>query len=389
MSDRLLVPVVLLVIVRAAVPVCAEGEQLSPGSERRSSQYSSSLKEAVGGRFKIGVGIDHRVMERPADIALLKRHFGIVTPENCMKPTVVQPGEGTFDFAAADALMDFAEANGLEVVGHCLVWSRPGTTPPWFFKDGTKEASPELVLGRLETHIHAVAGRYKGRIAMWDVVNEALADSDDEYLRDIEWSRLLGEEFLVKAFQYAREAAPDAVLVYNDYRCDHPGKLKKLVRLVQSVRSKGGPIDAVGLQAHYEYGMIPYEGIEVAIVAMGELGVKVVFSELDMDVVTRYRWYADGGKYRKEMARFNPYPDACPPNVLQSQAEQYAKLFALIRKHSDVVLRVTFWNLHDGQSWLNDWPWQRVNHPLLFDRQRNPKPAYQAVIDVLGDAASQ
>ncbi|MBB3207087.1 GH35 family endo-1,4-beta-xylanase/beta-xylosidase [Rhodopirellula rubra] len=352
-------------------------------SGRQSTQHHSSLKKAVGGRFKIGVGTDFDVLRRSDDLALIKRNFQILTPENSMKPNVVQASEGEFDFANADALMDIAEANELEVAGHCLVWSRPGTTPAWFFRDGNQEASKDLVLSRLKTHIANVVGRYRGRIDMWDVVNEALADSDDEYLRDIEWSRITGEEFIVKAFQYAREADPDALLVYNDYNCTQPGKLKKLVRLVKSVKAQGGPIDAIGLQAHYEYGKIPYEGIEAALIAMRQIGVKVIFSELDMDVVTRARWYADDGVHRAELAASNPYPHHSPPDVLERQAEQYAKLFDVIEHYSDVVVRVTFWNLHDGQSWLNEWPWQRTNHPLLFDRDLNPKPAYHAVIETL------
>ena len=340
------------------------------------------LKEAVAGRFRIGVGTDRGIRTRPEDAALMKRHFDIITPENCMKTKKLQPKEGEFDFTQADKFVDFAEENGIDMVGHCLIWARPGTTPPWFFLDGEKPVSKELLLQRLKTHIHTVAGRYKGRLAMWDVVNEALADHDDEYLRDNEWNNILGEDFLVKAFQYAREADPDALLVYNDYRCDHPGKLKKIIRLIKSVKEKGGPIDALGLQAHYEYGMIPYEGIESALVEMRKLGVKVVFSELDMDVVTRAKWYWDDGKFREELQSSDPYPN-CPDDVLAAQAEQYAKLFEIIAKHSDVVERVTFWNLHDGQSWLNYWPWKRTNHPLLFDRERNPKPAYESVVSML------
>ena len=352
---------------------------------RQADSGSASLKEVAQEKFKIGVGTDLGVFERPQDLALLRRHFNVVTPENCMKATKVQAQQGQFDFSAADRYMDLAEAHGLEVVGHNLIWSRPGTTPAWFFKEDGQPVSRARLLERLRTHIHAVVGRYKGRIPSWDVVNEALADSDDEYLRRNEWMDVLGEEFIVKAYQYAREADPDALLIYNDYRCDQPGKLKKLVRLIKSVKEQGGPIDVLGLQAHYEYGMIPYEGIERALVEMRKLGVRVVFSELDMDVVTRIRWYIDEGKHREEMKTFDPYPGELPAEVQQSQAEQYAKLFTIIGKHSDVVDRVTFWNLHDGQSWLNNWPWPRTNHPLLFDRQRSAKPAFHAVVHSLSE----
>ena len=341
------------------------------------------LKEVARGKFQFGVGTDLGVFSRSEDLALLKRHFDAVTPENCMKTSKVQPEEGRFDFAAADRFMDLADEHRLEVVGHNLVWSRPGTTPAWFFKEDGQSVSRERLLERLRTHIHTVVGRYRGRIPSWDVVNEALADSDDEYLRQNEWMDLLGEDFIVKAFQFAHEADPDALLIYNDYRCDQPGKLKKLVRLLESVKSKGAPIDVVGLQAHYEYGMIPYEGIERALNEMRRLGVQVVFSELDMDVVTRIKWYIDGGKHRETMKDFDPYAVSIPDEVLQGQADQYARLFEIIERNADVVRRVTFWNLTDGQSWLNSWPWQRTNYPLLFARDRSAKPAYPAVIEAI------
>ena len=260
--------------------------------------------------FPIGVGTDWGVSNRPEDARLLKHHFDIITPENCMKSTKVQKEEGVWDFEKADKLVKWSQDNAIDLCGHCLIWARPGTTPAWFFKEGDQEVSYETLDQRLKTHIQTVVGRYKGKIAMWDVVNEALADRDDEYLRDNPWCNIMGEDFLVKAFQYAREADPDALLVYNDYRCDHPGKLQKLVRLLSSLKAKGAPIDALGLQAHYEYGMIPYEGIEAAIQAMRELDIKIVFSELDMDVTTRARWFHKNGAFRGEMKSFDPYKKA-------------------------------------------------------------------------------
>ena len=134
---------------------------------------------------------------------------------------------------------------------------------------------------------------------------------------------------------------------------------------------------------------MPFKDIEDTLVAMREVGVKAVVSELDIDVIPRSKWWADGGKHREELARLNPYRDGCPPEVLERQADQYAQLFRLFRKHHDTIARVSFWNLHDGQSWLNDFPWRRVNHPLLFDREGNPKPAFPAVIAALPETATE
>jgi endo-1,4-beta-xylanase len=342
----------------------------------------ATLKSATRDLFEIGVGINDRIADRPADHQLLLSQFGMVTPENCMKPAQVQAAEGKWDFAQADRFVDFATKSGLKVVGHCLVWAKDDRTPAWFYRDGEKPASPELLLERMRQHIQTEVKRYRGRIAMWDVVNEAL-DDGKEYLRLSGWSKACGEEFIAKAFEYAHAADPDAVLIYNDYNNELPAKREKQIRLLRSLLEKKIPVHAVGLQGHYEIDRVPFKDIEDTLVAMRELGVKVVISELDIDVIPRAKWWADGGKHREELARLNPYRDGCPPEILKRQAEQYAGLFGIFRRHADTIARVSFWNLHDGQSWLNDFPWKRVNHPLLFDRQGNPKPAFGAVMSAL------
>ncbi len=349
---------------------------------------TATLRSLAKPFFSVGVGIGVGITESQEDWKLLTTQFEYVTPENCMKVAAIQRQAGQFNFESADRFIDFASQHDLNVVGHCLVWAKDDRTPEWFFKDGDELASPELVLSRMKTHIENVVGRYKGRIAMWDVVNEALGDGSEEYLRDSGWSRATGEEFIVKAFQYADAADPDALLIYNDYRCDTPGKRRKLVRLARMLKSRNAPVDAIGLQGHYELDSIPYEGLEEMFEAMRDLGFKIVVSELDIDVVKRGRWWADGGKHRHELSRFNPYKDGCPDEVLQRQADQYARLFELFIKYQDVVHRVSFWNLHDGKSWLNYFPWKRVNHPLLFDRERTPKPAFDALVRVLSDASN-
>ena len=347
-----------------------------------------NLKDAAGGLFDIGVGIHDRIAERVADHRLLLAQFSVIAPENCMKPALVQPAEGEWRFAQADRFVEFAAGSGLELVGHCLVWAKDDRTPAWFYRDGEESAGRELLLDRMRRHIDATVKRYRGRIASWDVVNEAL-DDGNEYLRVSGWSRACGEEFIARAFEYAHAADPDALLVYNDYNNELPAKREKQIRLVRSLRGKNVPIHAVGLQGHYEIDRVPFGDIEDTLVAMRQLGMKVVISELDIDVIPRARWWADGGRHREEMSRIDPYRNGCPPDILKRQADQYAQLFRIFRKHADTIARVSFWNLHDGQSWLNDFPWKRVNHPLLFDRQRNPKPAYAAVVKALTEPLAQ
>ena len=329
-----------------------------------------------------GVGLSDRIADHPADWPLLTAQFGMVTPENCMKPDALQRQSGQWRFEQADRFVDFARSKDLKVVGHCLVWAKDDRTPAWFYLDGDKPASKEVLLARMKAYIDTVAGRYRGKIAMWDVVNEALADGGG-YLRESGWTRACGEEFIAKAFEYAHAADPDALLIYNDYNNELDGKREQMLKLLADLRGRKAPVHAIGLQGHYELDKVPYAELEKTLIALRAAGMKAVVSELDIDVIPRSRWWADGGKHRAEMAKINPYADGCPPEILARQAEQYAKLFALFRRYPDVIIRVSFWNLHDGQSWLNDFPWKRVNHPLLFDRQGQPKPAYHSVLQSL------
>jgi len=334
-----------------------------------------------------GVGLADRIADRPADWPLLTAQFSQVTPENCMKPAALRPTEQAWNFEQADRFVAFARSKDLKVVGHCLVWAKDDRTPAWFFQDGSAPAPKEVLLARMKAHIEAVVGRYKGRIATWDVVNEALDDGKPE-LRDSGWLRIAGEEFIARAFEYAHAADPSAQLIYNDYNNELDGKREKMLALLARLKARQAPVHAVGLQGHYEIDRVPYEALEKTLVALRGVGMKVVVSELDIDVIPRGRWWADGGSHHAEMAKVNPYVDGCPPEILARQAEQYARLFRLFRKYDDVIARVSFWDLHDGQSWLNDFPWKRVNHPLLFDHQGKPKPAFDAVMKELTAAVA-
>lgn len=338
-----------------------------------------SLRTAAGGLFEVGVGISDRIPQLTNDWPLLTQQFGTVTAENCMKPAALQPAEGRFDFGAADAFVEFATRQKLKVVGHCLVWAKDDRTPPWFYRDGDKPASRERLLARMKQHIETVVGRYRGRVAAWDVVNEVLDDGTN-FLRPSGWSQTCGEEFIARAFEYAHAADPAAQLILNDYHNELPAKRAQTIRLVKSLRAQNVPLHTIGLQGHYELGQLPLAELEATFKALRELGVKVVISELDIDVIPRARWWAEGGKYRDELAKLNPYRDGCPPEILARQADEYARLFRLCRQEAAVISRVSFWNLHDGQSWLNYFPWPRVNHPLLFDRAGQPKPAFDAVL---------
>lgn len=329
-----------------------------------------------------GVGVADQIPDRREDWPLLSAQFNHVTPEDCMKPRVVRPTELDWNFEQADRFVDFAESQKLKVIGHCLVWANDERMPAWFFVNGCGPISQEILLARMKTHIETLVGRYKGRVAAWDVVNEALGEGKEE-LSNSGWARIIGEDFIALAFEYAHAADPDAMLIYNDFNNEFGDKRDKMLRLLQKLKDRNTPVHAVGLQGHYQIDSIPYAEIEKTLIALRAIGMKAVISELDIDVIPRSRWWADGCVYRLQLAKVDPYKDGCPPDVLARQAEQYARLFRLFRKYDDVIVRVSFWNLHDGQSWLNGFPWKRVNHPLLFDRQGKPKPAFDAVMKEL------
>jgi GH35 family endo-1,4-beta-xylanase len=196
-------------------------------------------------------------------------------------------------------------------------------------------------------------------------------------------------DFMVTAFKAARAAAPDALLIYNDYGEHNPAKRAKIAAMLKELKRLGAPVDAFGMQGHFQIGENPIGEIRKTIAAMRELGLKVVVSELDIDVIPRNRWWQDGGKHREEIAKINPYPDGLPSELQQQLAAQYVELFKFFVENSGIIERVSFWNVHDEESWLNNFPWKRVNHPLFFDRQRRPKPAFDAVHQYLSTPENQ
>ncbi|RXK55882.1 endo-1,4-beta-xylanase [Oleiharenicola lentus] len=342
----------------------------------------ATLKQAFEDDFLVGVALGRMESFDAAERALLVREFNVVTSENQLKPGRVQPQEGVFTFGDGEALVSFAEQHGLPMIGHTLAWHQ--VTPDWFFLDGDKPASRELALQRLRAHIHAVVGHFKGRIKGWDVVNEGIADERDEreYLRRNKWQQVVGDDYIAKAFEYAHEADPGAELYFNDYGNEYPHKRERTIRLIRDLQARGLRVDGIGMQLHLQLDRIPFDEIDRSLTAFRELGVKVMITELDLDLIERKVWGADTAQ-REEPTESNLGWAVAPPDLLQRQADQYARLFALLRKHRDIVDRVTFWNLHDGKSWLNNWPVKgRINHPLLFDRALQPKPAFQAVMSL-------
>lgn len=340
-----------------------------------------ALKDAFEGAFLVGTAMNRAQIygEDPRGVALIKRHFNAITPENVTKWENIHPKLHVYSFEATDRFVEFGQNNGMFMIGHPLVWH--SQTPSWVFVDENgKPLDRETLLQRMREHIYSVVGRYKGRIQAWDVVNEVL--SDDGTLRDSPWYTIIGEDYIEKAFQYAHEADPDAELYYNDYSLENPAKRAGALRLVKSLLDKGIPITGVGTQGHFGPDWPPLDELEKTITDFAALGVKVMITEMEIDVLPVTEGYhgADISTRAEWQTRLDPYRDGFPDAMQQKLAQRYREFFKVFLDHRDAISRVTFWGVTDGDSWKNNWPVPgRTNYPLLFDRQGQPKPAFFSI----------
>lgn len=341
-----------------------------------------SLSKAYESYFLIGTAMN-RVQVSGADtqaMPFIARQFNSVTAENAMKWERIHPEPGRYDFGLADRIVDFAERNGMKVIGHVLVWH--SQTPDWVFQDSLGNLlTRDALLERLKDHISTVVGHYKGRLLGWDVVNEAVDESGS--LRRTKWLEIIGEDYIEKAFIFAHEADPGAELYYNDYNNEEPAKRAGVIPIVRDLQAKGIRIDGVGIQGHWHLDSPGMTVIDESIGKYAALGMKVMITELEINVLPTPSWLygAEISKMAEYRDSLNPYVKGLPDSVEKQLADRYAELFRILLKHDDAVTRVTFWGVHDGYSWKNGWPIPgRTNYPLLFDRNYNPKPAFYAVI---------
>jgi beta-xylosidase/GH35 family endo-1,4-beta-xylanase len=341
-----------------------------------------ALKDVLAKDFLIGAALNDDVVsgKDAGAAAIARQQFNTITAENVMKWEKIHPQPDKYDFEPADRFVAFGEKNNMFVVGHTLLWHQQIPASVFEDKDG-KLLGRDAMLARMKDHIFTVMGRYKGRVKGWDVVNEALEDEGP--LRKTKWIETIGEDFIAKAFEYAHEADPDAELYYNDYSLDKPAKRDAAVRLVKDLKSKGLRIDGVGIQGHWGMNYPTSEELEAFINAIAALGVKVMVTEMDIDVLPSAYDYkgADITKNVELRKELNPYPDGLPDEMQKKLADRYAGLFAIFLKHKGTISRVTLWGVYDKTSWLNNWPVKgRTSYPLLFDRNYQPKPAFDAVI---------
>lgn len=336
------------------------------------AQTEKSLKSYYKNYFTIGVAVSPRALQTD-EARLILQQFGSLTPENSMKMGPIHPEENRYNWEGADSIAAFAKRNNLKLRGHTLCWHNQ--TPRWLFTNANGDTvNKETLLQRLKDHITTVVSRYKDVVYAWDVVNEAISDNPNEFYRDSPWYRICGEEFITKAFEYAHAADPKALLFYNDYNEINPVKRDKIYKMVKDLKDKGVPIHGVGLQGHWSI----YEPTEEALTATLEefkgLGLQLQITELDISV------------YPKEHSRRERKPEDA--NAVYTteretkQIEMYKMIFRVFRKYKNVLTGVTFWNISDRNSWLDNFPVQgRKDYPLLFDKDLKPKRAFDEVIN--------
>ena len=346
----------------------------------RPVDYSAGpgLKDAYKDYFTIGVAVNKTNISDPAQIAIIKKQFNSVTAENAWKPGEIHPKEGVWNFGLADSIANFCRENGIKMRGHCLCWH--SQFADWMFTDKKgKPVKKEVFYERLRDHIHTVVNRYKDVVYAWDVVNEAMADDGRPFefvdgkmvpaspYRQSRHFKLCGDEFIAKAFEFAREADPTGVLIYNDYSCVDNGKRERIYNMVKKMKEAGVPIDGIGMQGHYNIYFPEEDQLEKAITRFKEIVNIIHITELDLRTNTE-----SGGQLM--FSRGEAKPQA--PYIGTLQEDQYARLFKIFRKHADVIKNVTFWNLSDKDSWLGV-----NNHPLPFDENFKAKRSLQIIRD--------
>ena len=339
-------------------------------AQQKTEAGNKGLKDYYKNYFPIGVAVS--VSSLTEYKSLILAQFNSLTPENAMKMGPIHPQENRYNWRDADSIVNFAQAHGLRVRGHNLCWHEQ--TPYWLFKDSIGgRVTKQVLLKRLHDHIKTVVSRYKGKLYAWDVVNEAIDDDSTKFLRNSLWYQICGDEFIIKAFEWTHEADPKAILFYNDYNTERPQKRERVYKLLKMLVDRHVPINAVGIQAHWSVYEPSAADLCATIERFSSLGLKVQVTELDVSI---YPWE------KKDRARKVGESDQFTPELEQKQLEKYTEVFKIFRQYKKVITGVTFWNISDKYTWLDQYPVKgRKNYPLLFDENQQPKKAYWGVVN--------
>jgi endo-1,4-beta-xylanase len=335
-----------------------------------------SLAKAYQTYFPIGAAVEPTALAAQGD--LLESQLDSLTAENAMKWERIHPFPGdepsSYNFSGADAIADFAAAHGMKLRGHTLVWHQQ--VPAWVFEgeSGAAVSKTEL-LGRMKRHIQTLLAHFRGKVYCWDVVNEAISNDAGAWRTSSPWQRIAGSDedgdgvpdYIVEAFEYAREADPSAKLFYNDYNIDSGGKLEKAFALAAKLKALG-LLDGVGIQGHWSIYSPDEESVRHAIRRFASLGLEVQITEMDLSV---HRW-GDTSKL-----------DSLAAGLEELQGARYGALFRVFREEAAAgrFTGVTFWGIADDRTWLDDFPVKsRKDWPLPFDTSHKPKKAFWAIV---------
>ena len=358
---------------------CANG-LYKPNTDR-----TDSLSDRYKDLFHLGAAINEDIIlgKDLQSKNIVTSEFNSITPENSLKWMFLQPFPNKFNFGAADKYVELGIKNNMHIVGHALVWHNQ--LADFMKTTGSRSEFKKHV----ENHINTVVSRYKGKIDAWDVVNEAFNENGS--LRPSVFKNQMGDNYIEDVFKLAKTADPDADLIYNDYNLYKPAKRVGVLKMVKKLQENGTKINAIGVQAHWRLNSPSLMEIEQIILDISDLGVEVMFTELDVTVLPN-PWELVGAEVTQNFSKFegdpkmDPYPKALPKSVEKQLAKRYEDIFKLFIKHQDKISRVTFWGVMDKHSWLNDWPIKgRTNYPLLFDRNYQPKKAYNKLINLVGN----
>ena len=322
------------------------------------TQPSPALRAQAS--FPVGVAVRPSRLAQPEYANVVAREFSSLTAENAMKPKYTWLSEDRYDFAPGDSIVTFAQRNNMQVHGHTLVWH---FMPPQWLEDSLPTYDSLRLERMLREYIYTVAGHYRGRVASWDVVNEVISDSSG--MRRSVYYQTLGPDYPARLFQYARAADPEALLFYNDYDLvANPKKLQATLAMIDDFRTRGIPIDGVGLQMHIDLNT-SLENLQTAINEIVRRGLKVHLSEIDI--------------------KANPkgQTDRLTSELAQAQRKKLREIARIYNALPDEnKFAMTFWGLRDNESWLNTFT-EYEQWPLLFDQDYQPKPMYQGIIEGL------
>ncbi|HMO33429.1 MAG TPA: endo-1,4-beta-xylanase [Lacibacter sp.] len=330
------------------------------------------LKDYYAGYFPIGVAVSPMALKTD-EAGLILQEFNSLTAENAMKMGPIHPRENEYNWRGGDSIAAFARRHNMKMRGHCLVWHNQ--TPSWLFTHPNGDTvNRDVLLQRMKEHITTVVQRYKDVIYAWDVVNEVISDNPKEFYRPSPFLRIIGEDYIAKAFEFAHAADPKALLFYNDYNEINPVKRGKIIRMIRELQAKGVPIHGIGLQAHWAITEPSASQLDATLREFSEVGLPLHITELDISVYPK--------EHNARDRKPSDYDTTFTPERAAAQAEKYALCFEYFRKYRQHISSVTFWNVSDRYSWLDNFPVRgRKDHPLLFDRNLQRKPAYDRVVN--------